>query len=123
MGLPQIRAVEASGVARSTFQEWLAVGEHKPIGHSLRTFHDAVKAAAAVGEVARVARIEKASRTDPVWAAWLLTHSPATKDDWALKQKVEHAGNVGFSLRDLDEIENAQRANKEGPPPASTSVD
>lgn len=123
LGCTEKTAWSAAGVGKSTFHQWMQKGEALPVGHHLRDFHDAVLAAHDVGEVARVQRISKAARNDPQFDTWILTHSPVYREKWSPRQKVEHGGNIGFDLRDLDEIKKAQLANKQGPAPASTAVE
>jgi len=124
-GMTQQRAIERAGIGKSTFHEWRQIGEKKPVGHHLRSFADGITSAYAQLEAACVSVIRKAAvkNADPSWAAWMLTHCKALQGDWAPpKQQVDHAGTVGFTLRDIEDIEKARAANRAGPAPASTDV-
>jgi len=87
-GLPYCHARRLAGVGRSTFFNWMALGENLRVGTLYRDFRDAVKRADAQFVVEALGHIQAAGKKQWQAYAWLLERR--FPEDFGRREYVDH---------------------------------
>lgn len=105
-GLTHERAAAAAGIDERTFYNWMKRGESSTRGIFFQFFQD-IKKAEAEGELALVARIQRAA-SEGTWqaAAWLLERSPRTRPQWGRNVGADQERQVTFRVRFADSLDS-----------------
>ena len=104
LGLSDEACYSLAGVSYTTFYSWINRGKKKD-GKIFVEFLDRINAAKAEGEKALIKRIRK----DQDWkaAAWILTHSPHHKKDWADRSELTGANGKSLTWKEFVDNPNA----------------